>query len=231
MRRRPSLLKSLVERKGIKILLNANTARIRRRDAGRGRRTDRRAQARGRCGDLRRRHPAQHCAGEGSRHSRQSRRRRRRSSADRRLRISSRSANAPSIAAPATAWSSRPTSRRGCWRGICRARPAAYDGSVVSTNLKVSGVSVFSAGDFVGAEGSETIVLSDFRHGSLQEARDCGRPPDRRGAGRRYPGCALVSRIDPQPRADRRHPPRHDVRPRARASGQRRHDPMMRSLT
>ncbi|HEX6398195.1 MAG TPA: FAD-dependent oxidoreductase, partial [Steroidobacteraceae bacterium] len=34
-------------------------------------------------------------------------------------------------------------------------RPDAYQGSVVSTNLKVSGVSVFSAGDFMGGEGSE----------------------------------------------------------------------------
>src|SRR5204863_222487 len=32
-------------------------------------------------------------------------------------------------------------------------RPAAYQGSVVSTNLKVSGVSVFSAGDFMGGKG------------------------------------------------------------------------------
>jgi nitrite reductase (NADH) large subunit len=46
---------------------------------------------------------------------------------------------------------------------------AAYTGSVVSTNLKVSGVSVFSAGDFTGAEGSETIVLSDFRHGAYKK--------------------------------------------------------------
>src|SRR3954467_1190419 len=43
--------------------------------------------------------------------------------------------------------------------------PAAYNGSVVSTNLKVSGVSVFSAGDFMGAEGSEAIVLNDARRG------------------------------------------------------------------
>jgi nitrite reductase (NADH) large subunit len=42
---------------------------------------------------------------------------------------------------------------------------AAYNGSVVSTNLKVSGVGVFSAGDCMGSEGSESIVLSDFRHG------------------------------------------------------------------
>lgn len=38
---------------------------------------------------------------------------------------------------------------------------AAYGGSVLATNLKVSGVSVFSAGDFMGAPGTEDIVLSD----------------------------------------------------------------------
>jgi nitrite reductase (NADH) large subunit len=37
----------------------------------------------------------------------------------------------------------------------------AYAGSVLATNLKVSGVDVFSAGDFLGAPGSEDIVLSD----------------------------------------------------------------------
>src|SRR5262245_42125870 len=36
-----------------------------------------------------------------------------------------------------------------------------YPGSVHATNLKVSGVNVFSAGDFLGAPGSEQIVLSD----------------------------------------------------------------------
>jgi nitrite reductase (NADH) large subunit len=46
---------------------------------------------------------------------------------------------------------------------------AAYNGSVVSTNLKVSGVGVFSAGDFMGSEGSESIVLSDFRHGTYRK--------------------------------------------------------------
>src|SRR5947207_315733 len=40
---------------------------------------------------------------------------------------------------------------------------ASYGGSVVATNLKVSGVSVFSAGDFMGGEGCEAIVLSDAR--------------------------------------------------------------------
>ena len=46
---------------------------------------------------------------------------------------------------------------------------SAYGGSVVSTNLKVSGVSVFSAGDFLGAEGSETIVLNDSGHGCYRK--------------------------------------------------------------
>jgi len=36
-----------------------------------------------------------------------------------------------------------------------------YSGSVLATNLKVSGVRVFSAGDFVGAPGTEALVLSD----------------------------------------------------------------------
>jgi nitrite reductase (NADH) large subunit len=44
-------------------------------------------------------------------------------------------------------------------------RDAAYQGSVVATNLKVSGVSVFSAGDFMAADGQETIVLNDARRG------------------------------------------------------------------
>lgn len=48
-------------------------------------------------------------------------------------------------------------------------RPAAYQGSVVSTNLKVSGVSVFSAGNFMGGEGSESLVLSDRRRGTYKK--------------------------------------------------------------
>ncbi len=48
-------------------------------------------------------------------------------------------------------------------------RPAAYQGSVVSTNLKVSGVSVFSAGDFMSGEGSESLVLTDRRRGTYKK--------------------------------------------------------------
>src|SRR5476651_952119 len=46
---------------------------------------------------------------------------------------------------------------------------AVYQGSVVATNLKVSGVSVFSAGDFAGTDGSETIVLNDLGHGTYKK--------------------------------------------------------------
>jgi nitrite reductase (NADH) large subunit len=48
-------------------------------------------------------------------------------------------------------------------------RNAVYTGSVVATNLKVSGVSVFSAGDFLGADGSEAIMLSDVRRGTYKK--------------------------------------------------------------
>jgi nitrite reductase (NADH) large subunit len=40
-------------------------------------------------------------------------------------------------------------------------RDVHYAGSVLATNLKVSGVNVFSAGDFLGADGTEEILLSD----------------------------------------------------------------------
>ncbi|MFC4296367.1 nitrite reductase large subunit NirB [Novosphingobium tardum] len=55
---------------------------------------------------------------------------------------------------------------------MCRAladglvdRPSAYRGSVTSTKLKVSGIDVFSAGDFSGGEGAEDIILRDASRG------------------------------------------------------------------
>ncbi|WP_434625214.1 nitrite reductase large subunit NirB [Azospirillum sp. B2RO_4] len=42
---------------------------------------------------------------------------------------------------------------------------AAYTGSVTSTKLKVTGVDVFSAGDFSGGEGTEDIVFRDAARG------------------------------------------------------------------
>jgi nitrite reductase (NADH) large subunit len=48
-------------------------------------------------------------------------------------------------------------------------RVASYTGSVVATNLKVSGVNVFSAGDFIATDGSETIILNDIRRGTYKK--------------------------------------------------------------
>ncbi|MGH8461875.1 MAG: nitrite reductase small subunit NirD [Stenotrophobium sp.] len=42
---------------------------------------------------------------------------------------------------------------------------ARYQGSVTSTKLKVTGIDLFSAGDFVGGEGTEDLVLNDPRRG------------------------------------------------------------------
>ena len=44
-----------------------------------------------------------------------------------------------------------------------------YHGSVNATNLKVSGVHVFSAGDFLGAAGTESIVLADPGFGNYRK--------------------------------------------------------------
>jgi len=43
--------------------------------------------------------------------------------------------------------------------------PSGYRGSATSTRLKVSGIDVFSAGDFSGGGGSEDIVLRDAARG------------------------------------------------------------------
>ncbi len=55
---------------------------------------------------------------------------------------------------------------------MCRAladgligNPSGYRGSVTSTKLKVSGIDLFSAGDFSGGEGAEDIVLRDAARG------------------------------------------------------------------
>jgi nitrite reductase (NADH) large subunit len=48
-------------------------------------------------------------------------------------------------------------------------RSAIYGGSVTATNLKVSGVSVFSAGNFLGSDGSEAILLNDQKRGTYKK--------------------------------------------------------------
>lgn len=58
-------------------------------------------------------------------------------------------------------------------------KTAAYAGSLLSTNLKVSGVGVFSAGEFEAGEGAEIVVLRDpvagiYRKFVLREGRLVG---------------------------------------------------------
>ncbi len=65
---------------------------------------------------------------------------------------------------------------------------AVYRGSLVATSLKVSGVDVFSAGDFLGEAASDEVVLSDpgagvyrklvLREGRLTGAVLCGDTAD-----------------------------------------------------
>ncbi len=59
------------------------------------------------------------------------------------------------------------------------ATPMAWPGSVTSTKLKVSGIDVFSAGDFSGGEGSaRTYVMRGFAYARHLQARG-GRGIDR----------------------------------------------------
>ncbi len=46
---------------------------------------------------------------------------------------------------------------------------ALYPGSLLATNLKVSGIGVFSAGDFMGAPGTQSIVLRDPQRGAYRK--------------------------------------------------------------
>ncbi|WP_349571418.1 nitrite reductase large subunit NirB [Azotobacter salinestris] len=50
---------------------------------------------------------------------------------------------------------------RVCADHLAQLGNTRYEGSVTSTKLKVTGIDLFSAGDFMGEEGTETITLSD----------------------------------------------------------------------
>jgi NAD(P)H-dependent nitrite reductase small subunit len=52
-----------------------------------------------------------------------------------------------------------------CSTHLAQAGFARYSGSVVSTQLKVTGIDLYSAGDFIGGAGSEDLVLRDPRRG------------------------------------------------------------------
>jgi NAD(P)H-nitrite reductase large subunit len=42
---------------------------------------------------------------------------------------------------------------------------AHYQGSLVATQLKVTGIELYSVGDFLGEDGAESIVLRDPKRG------------------------------------------------------------------
>ncbi len=50
---------------------------------------------------------------------------------------------------------------RVCANHLAQLGFARYQGSVISTKLKVTGIDLFSAGDFLGGEDTESIILSD----------------------------------------------------------------------
>jgi nitrite reductase (NADH) large subunit len=64
---------------------------------------------------------------------------------------------------------------------------ATFDGMVLATNLKVSGVPVFSAGDFMGGPGTQSAVLEDKKAGLYRKLVFSGNV---------LTGCVLVGDAD-----------------------------------
>jgi len=58
---------------------------------------------------------------------------------------------------------------RVCANHLAEHGVARYLGSMTSTKLKVTGIDLFSAGDFAGAAGTETLVFSDAASGSYKK--------------------------------------------------------------
>ncbi len=65
--------------------------------------------------------------------------------------------------------------------------PPNFEGMVLSTNLKVSGVPVFSAGDFLGGPGTQCAVLEDRKAGVYRKLVF---------NGDQLTGCVLVGNAD-----------------------------------
>ena len=59
------------------------------------------------------------------------------------------------------ALSNRQMSRPKFWRRLAGDRSAVYLGSAPATNLKVSGVNVFSAGEFTESPSSDVLTFED----------------------------------------------------------------------
>ena len=56
-----------------------------------------------------------------------------------------------------------------CANHLAEIGTSRHQGSLTSTKLKVTGIELFSAGDFLGGEQSEDIVLQDPARGIYKE--------------------------------------------------------------
>ena len=95
-------------------------------------------------------------------------------------------------------------------------REASYAGSVVATNLESLRRQRVLRRRFHRRRRQRDHRAVRYQSWHLQEACDRRRAIDRRGPDRRCRRRALVSRIDPHAAADARNSRRHDVRPLAR---------------
>jgi nitrite reductase (NADH) large subunit len=158
------LLKAALERKGLRFLLSAQTAEIsagpRHRRAVQGRHADP-----GRPGGDDRRRAPQHRTGRQRRAALRARHRRRRHAADLRPRIYAVGEcvqhRQATFGLVAPIWDQA----RVCAAHLAGAGHRRYVQQATATKLKVTGVDLYSAGDFIGGEGSEDLVLRDPRRG------------------------------------------------------------------
>jgi len=58
---------------------------------------------------------------------------------------------------------------RVCANHLAQRGHIVYRGSVTSTKLKVTGIDLFSAGDFIGDDTTEEIVFNDIAHGTYKK--------------------------------------------------------------
>jgi nitrite reductase (NADH) large subunit len=161
-------------------------------------------------GDDRRRAP-QHRTGQGGRPALRTRHRRRRHAADLRpahlRRGRMRAAPQGHLRPGGADLGPGPRVRRPPGRR----RPSPLRAAGHGTKLKVTGVDLYSAGDFIGGEGSEDLVLRD-RAAASTSAGAAGAPGRRRAVWRRQ-GRPVVLRPDPER-------PRHQRLPRELLFGQ-----------
>ncbi len=159
------LQKSITER-GIDVYTAANTEAILGETEVTGVKLEGRPRAAGRHRRHGGRHPPQRRTGQIGRARLQSRRAGRRPFAHQRSRTSTPSANASNIAANATASSRRSMKWPRYWRANWRMKsPLGFTPTVTSTKLKVTGIDLFSAGDFSDDDANNEVVLRDPSRG------------------------------------------------------------------